>query len=493
MTEVLRQKLVKLIRGEDGVALVVTLALFMFLYVSCAGIFAISQSVKERITLQNAVDAAAYSAAVVQADTLSRIATINRVMASTYNRMVLRQMDYINDKWLTFANAQYKIVEANSSYIGSEIEGFSGRIKLSNEDFSCSPEEGVVARECDGFVEGDAAAEIVECWRMISLMNETIVAMLYGGDVGPYRYRSLIEEMSRAAEFALEANVPEHIARKCGFKFYVPKIGDWMAKMSEVNDEEMFVKLAENGEDAWGKFKAWFGQEEDKYLRSYTKHELFGQDLRASWHWKDKSGMYQGQINAFASQVKDEFFNGPPEAAEPYVPRLEYFQGLGAVSVAVVWENANPWMRYIKPGEDLSCGLYDVFKPADASEYTLVVSSAQAGYRDRALGEKGTEDFNADNDGNEWRSYVLTEGDVSTYGKTDDWDALYVPVAYALRDGRWSKNIVDGGWTPLGDENDFDVDSVNLRNSKDALLSMHNNRVKRVTLDWDALLELMYH
>ena len=100
MMRTLLKKLVRLGQGEDGAALVVTLALFMFMYLSCAGVFAIGQTAKNRIHLQNACDAAAYSAAVVQADTLSRIATINRAMAWTYVSMTRRQMDYIVSQWL---------------------------------------------------------------------------------------------------------------------------------------------------------------------------------------------------------------------------------------------------------------------------------------------------------------------------------------------------------------------------------------------------------
>ena len=100
MTSILLKKIVRLGRDEDGAALIVTLALFMFMYLSCAGIFAIGQTAKNRIHLQNACDAAAYSAAVVQADTLSRIATINRAMSWTYISMSQRQMDYIVWKWL---------------------------------------------------------------------------------------------------------------------------------------------------------------------------------------------------------------------------------------------------------------------------------------------------------------------------------------------------------------------------------------------------------
>ena len=104
---ILREKLFRLGHDEDGAALVITLAVFFLMYLGCMGVYAISMAVKERIHLQNAADAAAYSAAVVQADTLSRIATINRAMAWTYVQMTRRQMDYIVYKMLDRACAHY--------------------------------------------------------------------------------------------------------------------------------------------------------------------------------------------------------------------------------------------------------------------------------------------------------------------------------------------------------------------------------------------------
>lgn len=87
-------------REEQGVAFVVTLGAFMFMYMLCCGVYAVGDTVRQKIELQNAVDAASYSAAVIQADTLSRIATINRAMAWTYVQMSRRQLDFITDKWL---------------------------------------------------------------------------------------------------------------------------------------------------------------------------------------------------------------------------------------------------------------------------------------------------------------------------------------------------------------------------------------------------------
>lgn len=103
-----KDKFIRLAREEDGVALVVTLAVFFFIYLICMGVYAVGTNVHERIHLQNACDAAAYSAAVVQADTLSRIATINRAMSWTYVQMTRRQMDYIVSRWLHHSVSHYR-------------------------------------------------------------------------------------------------------------------------------------------------------------------------------------------------------------------------------------------------------------------------------------------------------------------------------------------------------------------------------------------------
>ena len=100
MLKILKDRFIRLGRDEDGVAFVITLGVFMFLYVACASVYAVGMAVKEKMHLQGACDAAAYSAAIVQADTFSRIATINRAMSWTYQQMTKRQMDYIVWQWL---------------------------------------------------------------------------------------------------------------------------------------------------------------------------------------------------------------------------------------------------------------------------------------------------------------------------------------------------------------------------------------------------------
>ena len=93
-------RLTALRRDEHGYAVMATLAIFLFLFVLCAAVYAVGETIHERIKIQNACDAAAYSAAAVQADGLSRMACVNRAMSWTYVQMSNRQMDYITYRWL---------------------------------------------------------------------------------------------------------------------------------------------------------------------------------------------------------------------------------------------------------------------------------------------------------------------------------------------------------------------------------------------------------
>lgn len=94
-------------RDTRGYAVMSTLAIFLFLFVLCAAVYAIGETIRERVKMQNACDAAAYSAAVVQADGLSRMACINRAMSWTYVQMTNRQMDYITYRWLKLTSKRF--------------------------------------------------------------------------------------------------------------------------------------------------------------------------------------------------------------------------------------------------------------------------------------------------------------------------------------------------------------------------------------------------
>ena len=88
------------LRRDEGFVVMSTLAIFLFIFILCAFVYAVGETIHQRIRMQNACDAAAYSAAVVQADGLSRMAVVNRAMAWSYVQMTNRQMDYATYRWL---------------------------------------------------------------------------------------------------------------------------------------------------------------------------------------------------------------------------------------------------------------------------------------------------------------------------------------------------------------------------------------------------------
>lgn len=86
--------------SRSGSALVFAIGCFFFLFVLVLSVYSVGETIRRKTELQNACDAAAYSAAVVQADILSRMAVLNRAMAWSYIQTTKMQMDYIAYKWL---------------------------------------------------------------------------------------------------------------------------------------------------------------------------------------------------------------------------------------------------------------------------------------------------------------------------------------------------------------------------------------------------------
>ena len=95
-------------REDEGVALVFVLGSFLFLFIACLGVVSLGNQIREKAELQNACDAAAYSASVVQADGLSRMAVVNRAMAWSYIQMTKMQMDYITLRWLELTKERFE-------------------------------------------------------------------------------------------------------------------------------------------------------------------------------------------------------------------------------------------------------------------------------------------------------------------------------------------------------------------------------------------------
>lgn len=105
----------------QGFVVMSTLAIFLFLFVLCSSIYAIGETIHQRVKIQNACDAAAYSAAIVQADGLSRMATVNRAMAWSYVQMTNRQMDYVAYRWLKLTHQRFQEDKDNAKAYAAQL------------------------------------------------------------------------------------------------------------------------------------------------------------------------------------------------------------------------------------------------------------------------------------------------------------------------------------------------------------------------------------
>ena len=102
----------KLMYDDSGVAMAYTVLVSLFIFMLCVSTYAMSENIRQKMELQNACDAAAYSGAVVQADMLSRIAVLNRALAWTYFQTSKRNMDYIISDWINEIERQYDYEKA---------------------------------------------------------------------------------------------------------------------------------------------------------------------------------------------------------------------------------------------------------------------------------------------------------------------------------------------------------------------------------------------
>ena len=105
MLQVLKNKFKALALHDEGFAIAMTILVWPLMLLTVSGIFVTGETIRQKMILQNAADAAAHAGAMVQADTLSRIAVINRMMAWTYVQANKMEMDYTVANWALLANS----------------------------------------------------------------------------------------------------------------------------------------------------------------------------------------------------------------------------------------------------------------------------------------------------------------------------------------------------------------------------------------------------
>ena len=474
---ILREKFVRLGREEEGAALVVTLAIFMFMYLLCIGVYAVGMSVKQRIHLQNACDAAAYSAAVVQADTLSRIATINRAMSWTYAQMTRRQMDHVTYRWLTEVARHWRSDRARAQAWARASTAVCEIPLHHGMDWHCS----------DITLQGASRLSVVSCTGLETANNLYRAAWV---GQGPSFYSSAsmegqisadwaaIEKMGRAIDNlknryesrvrgtiddVLAVNMKGVTSQTVRQVAEVQPISTWLEEMDNTSTaEDRFLRFSgETVASAFGTAgNVWFPRQQGNgkgFLRGYALgHPI----LNASWNWHANqwhckivkgvpvcigpfgcpgcvhshhrcacvgaAGYFVATVYADNANSKDGYYTTPSRArARPHQLNQNYFGKDGTISVGLACQNENPWSPILGT---ISKGIFSAFNPY--TDWTVCFASAKAGYKRQVGAAPSTRNYRIDWNGIE--NWNLCQS---------DWDAVLVPVRMAqshAANGRWA-------------------------------------------------------
>lgn len=485
----------RLWRDESGVVLGVTMVMLMALYAMATALFVLGERIRERIELQNAVDAAAYSAAVVQADTISRIAAINQAMAWIYVQMCRRHMDLMLYMWLK--HVELKFLD-DSNYLHGIYNSWHWRCS------KCGQKERVWGIGYPGsdwkadnkriLFNGYYVQTIGEVQAVLAAVNHK--ALESGIDTD----EKVLQSMAQA-EKELIANLrprvveaAEEVLRRNG----VSRADDWLTVITgdaqnyfhvyggsnESRDgskgEPEFLRTLGDGVDgadvlgAGAEDGGWFAlrgapQPWRRYVQQadalkaewYGRVEGYASKKKVKYcrnrHGANWSGDERNRLNGQAVKGSEVGFR-PVMPVEPHRLSCRYFDGdvscNGGIVVAVARRIGNPFAVLMAGGG--GGGFYDVIGDG-GGRLMLAAAAARAGYHDvgRPAPDGGSDGvYSPYSDSYEivWHTNAKDEADAKDKwqdrgwaGMSNrnlglvDWDAVLVPLGrvWSRRRNAW--------------------------------------------------------
>lgn len=481
----------RLWKDESGVVLAFTMVVFLTLFVMALSVYALGETVRLRVEVQNAADSAAYSAAIVQADNNSRIAALNRAMSWCYVQMVRMQMDYIVDKWLEetvdswgrdndIMDGVNMAGECNHGqpYYGTGYGVFlyntsnHKKVMLNKHQLVGIDEINDARDEAQGQGKDyhSLAGPIELCWQNIRDMNAKEVELL---NALPGRIHKTVEEI-------LKANISDtwndSFAGGGGIGYTLYQCDDPKTKTFRImkgNEEDDFLRhsdyIPEQGSTSPEVFGTgsytgqWFNLKGDGLQREYVQRSSM---LIAEWSYFTSAWYYDfwGDCDipviipnmddsVRGEDVWDEHFT--TELAEPYVVSNIFFCGNtsdptkgGAIVVGVSRKVTNPF-QFMAVGGKL--GIVSPFTLDNGNRFMWTAAAAIAGYN-----PKPREECN----GRYEVTYEDNSGDKLWNLKTSDWDAELIPLHRAWTKGAgraWTgesagallAKVKEGPWTAI--------------------------------------------
>ncbi len=475
----------RLWKDESGVVLAITVIVFLTLFLMACSVYAIGETVRQRVELQNGADAGAYSAAIVQADCISRVAAVNRAMSWTYVQMVRMEMDYIVDKWLWLTLKRWN--EDNDDMRNYNMQGtcniglpfyatgkgFAHTMILLNKQHLVSKYQIEATRQAaaaQGKSYTALAPKIDHCRDEINGMNDKEKELI---NRLPQRVKKTVVEI-------LKKNAKD--TWNDGFAgggqiMYALKQEEQPLKQNfrvlEQKEEEDFLRHSDyiteqgqtardvfgNGTDEW--FVKKYKSQGPGLQRQYKRgHPI----LVSEWDWmstqwvltqagcvprgfKQGFGPQKGPVKGDDNEIYDERYY-ITELAQPQVLKEEFFAKGGSLVVGLTRRLNNPF-QYLATGGDV--GMMKPFTVNGGNRYMWTVSAAIAGYNPKPRQEA---------QGRYEVTYEDNRGDNLWNLKTSDWDASLLPLhrAWAKGKGRsWEgetageilNKMKAGAWQPL--------------------------------------------
>ena len=439
MIRILKQKMILLAKDESGVALVFTLTVSLIIFLFGFAVYAVGETVRERIELQNAADAAAYSGALVQADTISRIAVINKAMSWNYVMMTRRQMDHIVDSWLSKVTDQwYQYRTATQAY--QNICACHPRVEGAHWRVGVAPGGGAgevvhqlirINGTQDVFIPVIEAARASNAARNpLPLLNALRQCAASMNRAEKELISGLKKRIENAVEYMVKSNVSltendKTVKGKRDIQWTLYELKDASVYFEPLKeDEKRFFGFGDfsgspqtvlgTGADTWLKLNSGNG-----FQRNYTQS---GNTLSANWFtynqiwWHNVGCIFGGVHIRPASTVtgemaRDSYFTG--QEACPQILKSNYFEKDGAIITGVSRPLNNPFAFVFGGGK--KSGIYAAFTTGGGSQTMWCVSGARAGYRLNSW-KKG-EYSN--------RRNLASKDNLCV----TDWDAMFLPLA----------------------------------------------------------------
>ena len=477
----------RLWRDESGVALALTVVVFLTLFMIGCAVYAVGEVVRERIELQNAADSAAYSGALVQADALSRIGAINRAMAWTYGQMCRMEQDYVVDKWLELVLKKFwqdyrKASTFNYSgmcnfgaptffWVGIN-QGMHKKVLLNGHHIvSISRIQSARAGAAGSFPSKSyhALAPLIDdCRRNIKAMNKAEKNII---GIFP-------KKITEAVEDVLSANVRDldndrySPAGSADLRYkLLPDEGVHKTYFDIETDEMRFLRFIDwvPGDLGKGVQGGWYEKKTGRGIkRGYRRgHHI----LRAEWAWWSSKWKLVKAGCILVGTRQDSRFGGraikgddseiyvrnyyETELAEPRKLLKSFFGEDGTIVVGAARRMNNPW-QFVVPGQGPGDrGIFSMCTLDDDERFMWAAAAARAGYKLKRSGREKPGWYETTN-------WIFGPDDPRYWNiKWSDWDVIMLPLrrgwtygtygqwAGGITGGQILTKLAGGGWKPI--------------------------------------------